>query len=127
MEKNSSAQMTQRKLPVTVLAVLVVMDSCWLNVLFLSISGSGETSSLCHCAQAKIFYHARVKILLTTTSFQDTPGAHHDLLASTGWEIIRASGPLNEAETLAFVGEVDATSAAMTPSRAKFWKRRGRN
>jgi Phosphoglycerate dehydrogenase and related dehydrogenases len=47
------------------------------------------------------------RILLTTTSFQDTPGAHHDLLASTGWEIIRARGPLNEADTLALVGDVD--------------------
>jgi D-3-phosphoglycerate dehydrogenase len=48
-----------------------------------------------------------MKILLTTTSFQDTPGAHHDLLAQTGWEIIRARGPLNEADTLALVGDVD--------------------
>ena len=42
-----------------------------------------------------------MKILLTTTSFQDTPGAHHDLLKKTGWEIITARGPLNEADTLA--------------------------
>jgi D-3-phosphoglycerate dehydrogenase len=48
-----------------------------------------------------------VRILLTTTSFQDTPGAHHELLAGTGWEIIRARGPLNEADTLALVGEID--------------------
>jgi D-3-phosphoglycerate dehydrogenase len=48
-----------------------------------------------------------MKILLTTTSFQDTPGAHHDLLAKTGWEIIRARGPLNEADTLALVGDID--------------------
>jgi D-3-phosphoglycerate dehydrogenase len=47
------------------------------------------------------------RILLTTTSFQDTPGGHHDLLRSTGWEIITARGPLNEADTLALVGEVD--------------------
>jgi D-3-phosphoglycerate dehydrogenase len=47
------------------------------------------------------------RVLLTTTSFQDTPGAHHDLLAQTGWEIIRARGPLNEVDTLALVGEVD--------------------
>jgi D-3-phosphoglycerate dehydrogenase len=47
------------------------------------------------------------RILLTTTSFQDTPGGHHDLLASTGWEIIRARGPLNEADTLALVGDID--------------------
>ena len=48
-----------------------------------------------------------MKILLTTTSFQDTPGAHHDLLRQTGWEIIRARGPLNEADTLALIGDVD--------------------
>ena len=47
------------------------------------------------------------KILLTTTSFQDTPGEHHRLLAETGWEIINARGPLNEADTLALVGDVD--------------------
>lgn len=48
-----------------------------------------------------------MKILLTTTSFQDTPGEHHDLLAKTGWEIVRARGPLNEADTLALVGDVE--------------------
>jgi D-3-phosphoglycerate dehydrogenase len=48
------------------------------------------------------------RVLLTTTSFQDTPGGHHQLLADTGWEIIRARGPLNEADTLALVGDIDA-------------------
>src|SRR5271154_5618898 len=48
-----------------------------------------------------------MKILLTTTSFQDTPGEHHDLLKKTGWEIVRARGPLNEADTLTLVGDVD--------------------
>jgi D-3-phosphoglycerate dehydrogenase len=48
-----------------------------------------------------------MRILLTTTSFQDTPGAHHDLLRETGWEIVTARGPLNEADTLALVGDVD--------------------
>src|SRR5258708_25038051 len=48
-----------------------------------------------------------MRILVTTTSFQDTPGSHHDLLASTGWEIITARGPLNKADTLALVGDVD--------------------
>jgi D-3-phosphoglycerate dehydrogenase len=47
------------------------------------------------------------RVLLTTTSFQDTPGAHHDALARTGWEIVRARGPLNEADTLALVGDID--------------------
>ena len=49
-----------------------------------------------------------MKILVTTASFQDTPGSHHDLLAQTGWEIIRAKGPLNEADTLKLVGDIDA-------------------
>ncbi len=48
-----------------------------------------------------------MRILVTTTSFQDTPGRHHQLLAETGWEVITARGPLNEADTLAQVGEVD--------------------
>lgn len=48
-----------------------------------------------------------MKILLTTTSFQDTPGPHHDLLADTGWEVIRARGPLSEADTLSLIGDVD--------------------
>ena len=46
-------------------------------------------------------------MLLTSTSFQDTPGAHHDLLRSTGWEVVTARGPLNEADTLALMGEFD--------------------
>jgi D-3-phosphoglycerate dehydrogenase len=48
------------------------------------------------------------RILLTTTSFQDTPGEHHRLLTGTGWEIVRARGPLNEAQLLGLVGEIDA-------------------
>ncbi|HEU5397087.1 MAG TPA: phosphoglycerate dehydrogenase [Verrucomicrobiae bacterium] len=48
-----------------------------------------------------------MKILLTTTSFQDTPGQHHELLKKTGWEIVTARGPLNEADTLKLVGDVD--------------------
>ena len=48
------------------------------------------------------------RILLTTTSFQDTPGEHHQILADTGWEIVRARGPLNEAQILALVGDIDA-------------------
>ena len=47
------------------------------------------------------------RILLTTTSFQDTPGSHHDLLNETGWEIITARGPLSESEMLKHVGNVD--------------------
>ena len=41
-----------------------------------------------------------MQILLTTTSFQDTPGKHHDVLNQSGFEIIRARGPLSEAQML---------------------------
>jgi D-3-phosphoglycerate dehydrogenase len=40
------------------------------------------------------------RILLTTTSFQDTPGKHHQTLADSGFEIVRARGPLTEAQML---------------------------
>ncbi len=48
-----------------------------------------------------------VRILLTTTSYQDTPGSHQDLLDSQGWEVVRQRGPLNEQEMLALAGEFD--------------------
>jgi D-3-phosphoglycerate dehydrogenase / 2-oxoglutarate reductase len=38
-----------------------------------------------------------MKILLTTTSYQDTPGRHHEVLAQSGFEVVRARGPLPEA------------------------------
>ena len=50
----------------------------------------------------------KTRILITTTSFQDTPGRHHDLLPSDRFEIDRARGPLSEAEILRLVGPHDA-------------------
>ena len=49
-----------------------------------------------------------MRILLTTTSFQDTPGPHHELLAQTGFEIIRERGPLPESRMLELAGDFDA-------------------
>ena len=49
-----------------------------------------------------------MKILLTTTSYQDCPGDHHALLESTGAEIVRERGPLSEAQMLELVGDFDA-------------------
>ncbi len=43
------------------------------------------------------------RILLTTTSFQDTPGAHHDVLDRSGYEIVRVRGPLCEADMVNLV------------------------
>lgn len=49
-----------------------------------------------------------VRILLTTTSYQDIPGPHHQLLESTGIEIVRERGPLSEERMLELVGDFDA-------------------
>ena len=48
-----------------------------------------------------------IRILLTTTSYQDTPGSHQDLLESQGWEVVRERGPLNEQQMLALAGDFD--------------------
>src|SRR5579862_3230050 len=50
----------------------------------------------------------KTRILITTTSFQDTPGRHHDLLPADQYEIDRARGPLSEPEILHLVGSHDA-------------------
>ncbi len=47
------------------------------------------------------------RILLTTTSFQDIPGEHHQLLEKEGFELIRERGPLPESRMLELVGEFD--------------------
>ena len=47
------------------------------------------------------------RILLTTTSYQDTPGAHHALLEGQGYEIVRERGPLSESRILELAGEFD--------------------
>lgn len=48
------------------------------------------------------------RILLSTTSYQDTPGPHHALLESQGFEIVRERGPLPESDMLGLSGEFDA-------------------
>src|ERR1700722_8872187 len=37
-----------------------------------------------------------MRVLLTTTNFQDPPGEHHQILARSGFEVVRARGPLDE-------------------------------
>ena len=44
-----------------------------------------------------------MRILLTTTSYQDTPGEHHALLESSGFEVVRERGPLPEDKMLELV------------------------
>lgn len=43
------------------------------------------------------------KILVTTTSFQDTPGEHHTLLESQGFDLTYERGPLPESRMLELV------------------------
>lgn len=49
-----------------------------------------------------------LKILLTTCSYQDTPGPHHQLMESQDWEIVRERGPLSEERMLDLAGDFDA-------------------
>jgi len=51
---------------------------------------------------------SKTRVLLTTTSFQDTPGTHHDLLAAAGFDVVRERGPLSEAQMLELAGHFDA-------------------
>src|SRR3989442_13511971 len=47
----------------------------------------------------------KARILLTTTSFQDTPGEHHRLMDQ--FEVVRERGPLPEARMLELVANGD--------------------
>lgn len=49
-----------------------------------------------------------MKILLTSTSFQDTPGKHHDLLNAQGFDIDYLRGPVPESVLLPIIQEYDA-------------------
>jgi D-3-phosphoglycerate dehydrogenase len=49
-----------------------------------------------------------MRILLTTCSYQDTPGPHHPLMEAQGWDIVRERGPLSEARMLELAGDFDA-------------------
>ena len=49
-----------------------------------------------------------MRVLLSTCSFQDTPGPHHALLGAQGWDVVCERGPLSEARMLEIAGEFDA-------------------
>jgi D-3-phosphoglycerate dehydrogenase / 2-oxoglutarate reductase len=49
-----------------------------------------------------------IRVLLTTTSYQDTPGDHHALLAAQGYAVQRERGPLPESRMLELAGDFDA-------------------
>jgi D-3-phosphoglycerate dehydrogenase len=76
-----------------------------------------------------------MRILLTTTSYQDTPGQHHKVLDASGFQVVKARGPLQEAAMLDLIKSndgfdgllngddlitakvIDAAMAAKTPLR----------
>ena len=49
-----------------------------------------------------------IRVLVTTTSLQDTPGPHHDQLAAAGLELVCERGPLPESRMLELAGSFDA-------------------
>ncbi len=49
-----------------------------------------------------------MRVLLTTTSYQDTPGPHHALLAAQNYDVQCERGPLPERRMLQLAGDFDA-------------------
>lgn len=49
-----------------------------------------------------------MKVLLTSTSFQDTEGSHHDLFNQQGYDTDYLRGPISEAELLEIIDNYDA-------------------
>ncbi len=49
-----------------------------------------------------------MKVLLTSTSFQDIPGKHQELLAQQNFEITKLRGPLTDKELLPIIADFDA-------------------
>jgi D-3-phosphoglycerate dehydrogenase len=49
-----------------------------------------------------------MRVLLSTTSYQDTPGEHHALLAAQNYDVHRERGPLPESRMLELAGDFDA-------------------
>ena len=45
----------------------------------------------------------KIKVLVTTTSFQDTPGRHHINLQKQGWEVYFLRGPLEEKQLIPII------------------------
>ena len=49
-----------------------------------------------------------INVLVTTTSFQDTPGKHKALLEAQGWTLKSLRGPLIEKKLLPIIDRYDA-------------------
>ena len=51
---------------------------------------------------------SKMKVLLTSTSFQDCEGSHKELLNQQGWDVSYLRGPLNKSEIINIVSDFDA-------------------
>lgn len=49
-----------------------------------------------------------MKVLVTSASFQDIPGQHHQLLASLNYDVTFLKGPVNEFQLTSIIGGFDA-------------------
>ena len=49
----------------------------------------------------------KLRVLVTTTSFQDNPGKHHDLLAEQDWDVSYLRGPVEESVLLPIIHKYD--------------------
>lgn len=49
----------------------------------------------------------KLRVLVTTTSFQDTPGKHHDLFADQDWDVSYLRGPVGESVLLPIIHKYD--------------------
>lgn len=49
----------------------------------------------------------KFKVLVTSTSFQDSNGSHHELLAKKKWDLSFMRGPLNEIQLLEIIDKYD--------------------
>ena len=50
----------------------------------------------------------QIKILLTSTSFQDSEGKHKSLLSETFWKVDYLRGPLTKVQLLPYINKYDA-------------------
>ena len=54
-----------------------------------------------------------MKVLLTSTSFQDCDGVHKELLNQQGWQVSYLRGPLKKSEIIDEVAHYDALICVM--------------
>jgi len=65
------------------------------------------------------------RVLITTTSLADTPGEHHNLLKSSGWDITWARGPLPAEKLIELITALPSTTTTTTTTTTNLPSSRG--